>query len=1151
MRIHLAILLALLISLIALPILKSQLYYGVSYGCNYIIVAGSSDGTGLIELIPTSGSPTVVKIGGTSVLNSIALNGCTAIVVGSSSGGNPAYVIYNLTSGSYKVVTINGIGELYGVAYGDGYYVAVGLINNTGLIVRITNGGYRIISPPAGYRVLYGVSFGDGGFLILGEGANGAALGFYNLSSDSLIDLSGELPSTYYVLYSAAYGSSGFMVVGMGEVNSSGFIIQIPVAGLLNVTSGSFIDLSSNFRQYSLLMSVAYMDYEYVFTGSTTGGQGGYGYYSIYGLTPLYSTVGSGNLYLPFILYSVTPVSPGIFYVVGNNGESSVGSEIMIPAIYNATFISNVNDASITVKGPISLNVKSNTTVPLPQGSYNVTVEARGYYNVTKIIMINSNEVVNLTLSKVKYCNIILHVNINGTSEPVVNASITLISKWPNVDYYSTVTNASGMAFINAVCNNYKLRITAPNFINETYAINANSTININVSLVPIVNVILNAPNMIGEYKVRLMGIVNGSIILNNSSSYSFRINKVGLMSIIIFRLINNLTQYLGEVNACLKPGLNVINLTWETPVIESMSIKQVLPGNVSAMVYVNLSKVGNLSINLSLNGSIIFSENAINTTGVQLTRNFTESGVYLVCAYTWSILNGTKYIDYGPVCLPINVVIHSELIIMDESGILLRLAGYYLGNSTVNITLPAILTFNNGTRLVYNGSLFNGEYMINNSFVIKLSKIINYLEVLWVKEYLVKTEVFIGDSLVNATERWIVNGSVIKYPSIIYLGNGTRLINETGTEIMVRNPLVLVLKYIKQYAVTIREYSSMGVFNESQIWINANSILKIPLAHIIYLSNNTRLRPTVPELIIKVNEPIIVNASYIIQFLVEVIRRSNLGIFNITYLWVNSDSLINLVNTITQLSNSTRFIPKVTELRFNVTSPMIINDMYTVQYLVINETIIDGSLWVNESKWVNESSTLPITPSTIINLGNSTRLILSQVCVNGVHVGYNTTVTVNKPLNISYLYYKQWYITLNIYTINGSLLNVESQWVNSSNPIVRYINWSNLTVPLTTPLIVHASMVTQPIEATAGMLYKVFSVKDYLKLPIPFTQITVKCSNYTVTQVSNAYGVIKVLVPVNQECLIKKPAMGYYSLALITVLLVAIITLLIRLVKR
>ncbi|ABW00857.1 PEGA domain-containing protein [Caldivirga maquilingensis] len=1124
---------------------SSQLYYGVAYGCGRIVIVGESGGVGLISVMGNSGPYSTVGVHGVSILYSVAVGGCMAVAVGVSQGGGPVFIIYNLTNGAYNVININGTGALYGVAYGDGYFMALGSVNNTGLIVLTTGVGYSIIKP-IGFKALYGAAYGDGGFLIVGEGLNGAALGFYNMSTGSLINLSSKLPSNYnYVLYSAAYGPLGFMVVGEGVVNSSGYLIQVPVAGIFNISNGEFKDLSMYLNQYSLLTSVTYIDYEYVFAGSTSSGDGGYGYYSIYGLTPLYNTIQGGNLYLPLILYSITPISPGVLYVVGNDGSSSVASREAIPVIYNVTLLTNTRNALIKLSGPVSLSITPNSTIPLPQGQYTLLAQAEGYYNVTERVIVDSNEVINLMLSRVRLCNVTVRVMVNGTSEPVANASITLVSNWPNANKYVALSNGSGEASLMVVCNNYSMSIKARYFIGESENININSSVTLDVDLTPIVNVTIRAPNEAGEYRVIMSGVVNDSIILGNASLFNLTLSRVGLIRLFTIRLINGTVQYLGETIIHLKPGLNVINITWRTPVIEDMGVKPIIPGNQSVLIYLNLSKPGNLTLIISTNGLRIFTLNETNITSLQLVRNFTNNGAYTVCAYTWSLFNGSIYIDYGPLCIMVNVVLHSELIVMDESGLALKLSGYYLGNETVNVTLPLVLTLGNGTRLIYNGSIFNGEYIANNSFSIRLSRMVNYLDVLWIREYWVRVNVLVNGLPINSTEGWFREGYVIKYPMFVYFNNGTRLINETPVTVIVNKPLTVTVNYTRQYNVTIIEYSRLGLINETWLWVNSDSILRVMPRPVVNINSSVRLIPRTPVVEVTVNEPIIINVTYVIQFLVTMVKYSKLGVFNETSEWVNSDSIIKITNTIIELSNLTRLIPRVNSIIINVTGPMIINESYTPQYLLTNVTTIDESPWMFEEYWVNASTRLNLSPTPVLSLGNSTRLILSGILVNGKPINSNQLV-VNAPLNVTVMYLKQWFISISVHTLNNTPLTIISGWVNASSPIISSVKWGNLTIRLKEPLIVNASMVNQPINAEADVAYRVFKVTDSLGLPEPFVTVMVKCGEYSVRQVSNAYGIIKPLVPINEACLLSKPAVGYYSIALIifTVTVVLLIVL-------
>ncbi len=1137
----------LVMALAASVISVGQLYYGVANGCGKIVIVGSASNTGLI-IASGNSSTASIKISNVAVLNSVAIGKCMAVAVGLSSSGQPVYVTYNLTNGELKVYELGGLGELYGVAYGNGYFAAVGYVNDSGLMLLISgNGGYSVVRLPSDFKVLYGVSFGDGGFLIVGEGSRGAVAGFYNLSNSLITDYSSSLPSSYnYALYSASYGYLGFMVVGEGLTNSS----EYPIVGLLNVTSGSFRDLSGLFTQYSVIIGVSYIDYTYLLVGSAASGSGGYGYYSLYGINALYSTVQSNNPYFPLILYSATPLSPGLFYVVGNNGVSSMAIKASVPVIYNVTFMTNVGNSVILLRGPVSTYIRANSTIPLPQGVYNITVQAPGYYNETEIMYVNSNSVFNVRLSPIRYCSLELSLHINGTNESIPAAAVSLASSWPNENHYLALTNESGQVSLKVICNSYILSVNAQNFINRTLAVNVNSSELLNINLTPVVHVYIKAPTIEGKYIVIMSGVENGTMAINSSGSYNFTIYVVGMLNAVMFRLINSTTQYLGNLTIQLHPGINIINVTWLTPVIKGIYLRQLVPGNVSVLIQVNLSKVGNVVAYLRHNSSVKL---LVNYTGINSTvfeLNFTTNGVYYVCVYTWSALNGSIFIDYGPTCLPINVVLHSELIVIDESSMASRFTGYYLGNATLTVSLPRVITLSNGTRLIYNGSIFNGEYISNNTFNIRLSRIVNYLRVLWVREYLVKVSMLVNGKLLNSTQMWIREYSIVKYPQVVYFNNGTRLVNESNVVVNITGPVNISISYYRQFNVTVMEFSRLGIINEYWLWVNEDAQYR-PEISIIMFNNGTRLLPRLVNESVTIIEPTVINITFTIQYLVTIMKSSSLGVFNTTRLWINESNVIRVINTIVQFSNLTRLIPIRHVDLINVTMPMVVNEPYVVQYALINNTMIGNVTWLSSIMWVNNSSTVALNFAGTVNLGNNTRLILEGVYVNGKPTEAKSLIEVNGPLIINATYYRQWFIKINAYTLNDTPLMVSSMWVNSSG-IITNVKWGNLTVALSQPLAINESVIRQqPIPIKVNVSYRVFKVLDKMGLPSPDAHVVVICGNYSVVSLSNAMGIVKVLIPAGIKCVAEAQPIGYYTASILIIIALIVSVIVIKIIRK
>lgn len=1128
-----------LASLAVAVVSNAQLYYGTAVGCNAVLIVGSSGGSGILGVVSSSGQRWVT-VRGVAELYSVAIDpsSCVALAVGMSSSEGPAYVEYNISSGGLRTITLGGSGMLYGVAYGGGSFMAVGFANGSALALLINPStlSYTSISLPGSYKALYGAAYGEGGFLLVGAGSSGAILGFYNASSGVFVDLSSRLPSTYnYALYSASYGALGFMIVGMGMVNESGFIEEYPLVGLVNATGG-FRDLSMEFSQsYSLIMGVAYMDYEYLLVGLTTGGMGGYGYYSIYGATPIQGTVQSNTPYLPMILYSTAPISPGLFEVVGNNGYSSVAQEASIPPLYNVTLLSNAR-ARISISGPVSANLFANSTIPLFPGSYRVLAMAKGYYNGTVNLYVTSNEEVFINMTKVRYCYLNITATVAGTTIPA-NVTIAMSSTWPNEEQYSFTVHGSAPLYV--ICNNYTLTIGGLYLINKTLRINLNESMSLKVNMTPIVYLAIKAPPISGRFTAVLRGVYNGSLVVNSSGVAIVELNSVGYVSIYGFRSINGIIQYMGVIDAFLMPGWNNITLTWTTPVISGLGIRTLVIGNRTVEVALNLSKVGNATVYVTYNGSVMLNKTYIESQLIMFNETFGVSGIYTLCAYTWSVFNGTSYMDYGPVCININVVIHSELMVFDESGIVSKLSGYYLGNETLRISIPRIVTFNNGTRLIYNGSIYNGVFIANNTYEVKLTKVVDVLEVLWIRQYLVDIEFVVDGHAVNSTSVWLTEGYTIRYPSILYFENGTRLVNVTNTIYEVYRPGVVRIAYITQYNVTLVEFSKLGIINETYMWVNTSATVRLSFSNIT-LANATRFMPLNKSITVTVHSPLIITVAYVVQYLVDLVRYSQLGVFNATYMWVNADSMLTVGNAVVYLGNSTRLYPTSNTTEVLVKGPLVVKIPYVVQYLVVNTTMVLNETWTRSSYWVNEGSLIAISPQGLIGLGNNTRLVLMAIYVNGMPFRY-LEVNVSMPINVTIVYMRQWFIRLSLHSLNGTYLGQYSLWVNATQGYITSAPWANMTIPLTPPVAVNYTDALTIVNAYLDVAYRVFEIKDSLNLPAPYAAVTVSCGPYSTRVLSNGQGLATALVPLNTKCIVSgRPTVGYYGIALFAAVAVA-----------
>ena len=156
-----------------------------------------------------------------------------------------------------------------------------------------------------------------------------------------------------------------------------------------------------------------------------------------------------------------------------------------------------------------------------------------------------------------------------------------------------------------------------------------------------------------------------------------------------------------------------------------------------------------------------------------------------------------------------------------------------------------------------------------------------------------------------------------------------------------------------------------------------------------------------------------------------------------------------------------------------------------------------------------------------------------------------------NGPLIINATYYRQWFITINAYTLNDTPLMVSSMWVNSSG-IITNVKWGNLTVALSQPLAINESVIRQqPIPIKVNVSYRVFKVLDKMGLPSPDAHVVVTCGNYSVVSLSNAMGIVKVLIPAGIKCVAEAQPIGYYTASILIIIALIVSVIVIKIIRK
>ncbi|KZE43352.1 hypothetical protein AV540_25165, partial [Brevibacillus parabrevis] len=208
-----------------------------------VVVVSSNSST---VLVSTDGQTwTQRTVAGITGFNSVTYGEGQYIAVGKATGG--AFVIYSSGDGEtwQKVNTASPTKQLYGVAYGNGVFVAVGL---TGYLYVSDDGvNWTVKTPPAGLGAIsYAtVTFGEGHFFAGGtsqtiisspDGSTWSAENTGGSKSVSAVKVgNGKV---------LAAGGSGLLLVGNAPISQAQKPTANPVGG--EVAAGTTVALSTN-----------------------------------------------------------------------------------------------------------------------------------------------------------------------------------------------------------------------------------------------------------------------------------------------------------------------------------------------------------------------------------------------------------------------------------------------------------------------------------------------------------------------------------------------------------------------------------------------------------------------------------------------------------------------------------------------------------------------------------------------------------------------------------------------------------------------------------------------------------------------------------------------------------------------------------------
>ena len=248
---------------------------------------------------------------------------------------------------------------------------------------------------------------------------------------------------------------------------------------------------------------------------------------------------------------------------------------------------------------------------------------------------------------------------------------------------------------------------------------------------------------------------------------------------------------------------------------------------------------------------------------------------------------------------------------------------GWFNGGSTLTLpTLPQFISFNNGSRLMFQG--WSCGYPA--SATITVNSPINCTAE-WVKQYEVTlTKSITGPSgtrseVVNST--WVTVGgsfTLPQEPQFIYMGNGTRLMfegwfcngvpQESLTIQAISQPLQCDEKWVEQYEVVLIKVVTGPLGSQSEVinstWVTAGGSFTLPQEpQLVYVSNGTRLMfegwlcngiPQESLTIQAIGQPLQCSEKWITQYMVvvenKVIQLSGPPAVNVlSETWVNVSS--------------------------------------------------------------------------------------------------------------------------------------------------------------------------------------------------------------------------------------------------------------------
>ncbi|WP_291765740.1 thermopsin family protease [Caldivirga sp. UBA161] len=385
---------------------------------------------------------------------------------------------------------------------------------------------------------------------------------------------------------------------------------------------------------------------------------------------------------------------------------------------------------------------------------------------------------------------------------------------------------------------------------------------------------------------------------------------------------------------------------------------------------------------------------------------------------------------------------INSIIPVNVNGSLTLSYSNWVNNGSILELTIPSLVYFNNGTRLM----------SLNQS---RISIVVTHplnLTTSWVRQYLVNISSAVsilinGSYSINYTQ-WIDSGSIINItvPRYYYINSNVRLMPlNSSILITVNNPIKATVMWIKQYLIRVNSITPIMV-NGTQLtylvnWLNESSTLIISIQPQYYFNNGTRLILINSSLIkVIINKPLNLTISWVRQYIINITSLApfmlNGTLVKSLQNWFNSSSLLNITLTTQYFNNGTRLLPLNSSLiLIRVNKPLNLTIIWVRQYLVnLTSSIalrINGTGFRKYSQWINAGNLMVLSgPLRIIEV-NLTIIKLASVVINGQpYHSLPINVTVNEPLMISANWARDYiaYYSLVLLVIIISLILVASR---------------------------------------------------------------------------------------------------------------------------